>query len=378
LQFEGMKRTHIRNILVPVDFSEMSEPAIETAQRLAQRFDAAVHLVHVQDYFYPAGFMAPGAPVPMSMIMFRQDDADRIRKQLGELATKHEIPIPNCYLRNDIPVFNGVCKVAVQIDADLIVIQTHGHTGITRFFEGSHAERIVQHSPCPVLVARKRRRKANRIPSGAKTSESIDSILVPVDFSQSSFEALEYAIEFAERVAARLLVFHSVHLGYAFSADGYAMCDLSVLVEDARKDAEQQIQKFVRLAKFRGVKFETAVKIAPPASGICEFAEDRDVDLIITATHGRTGLKHLLMGSVAEQVVRQGRQPVLVVPSHPEMRTAKLTRETRHDQQPMSQPSKNRTVPALAGRLTKRSRKLLEHSFPERRRINKFRESHAD
>lgn len=372
-----MKRTNIRNILVPVDFSEMSEPAIETAQRLAQRFDAAVHLVHVQDYFYPAGFMAPGAPIPMSMIMFRQDDADRIRTQLGELATKHEIPIPNCYLRNDIPVFNGVCKVARQMNADLIVMQTHGHTGMTRFFEGSHAERIVQHSPCPVLVARKRRREAKRVPSVARAGERIDSILVPVDFSQSSFEALEYAIEFAKRVAARLLVFHAVHLGYAFSADGYAMCDLSVLIEDVRKGAEQEMQKFVRLAKFQGVKFETIVKIAPPASEICAFAEGRNVDLIITATHGRTGLKHLLMGSVAEQVVRHARQPVLVVPSHPETRTAKVTRATRGDQQSMSRRAKSQALLTSTEKLTKRNRKLVAHPFPERRKTNKFRESHS-
>ena len=372
-----MKRTNIRNILVPVDFSEMSGPAIETAQRLAQRFGAAIHLVHVHEYWYPVGFMAPGAPVPISMSTFRQDDADRIRKQLGALARKHRIPITNCYIRNDIPVFNGVCKVARQIDADLIVIQTHGYTGVTRFFEGSHAERIVQHSPCPVLVARKRRKKASRIPSGAKTNESIDSILVPVDFSQPSFEALEYAIEFAERVAARLIVFHAVHLGYAFTADGYAMCDLSVLIEDAHKNAEQQMQKFVRLAKFRGVGFETAVKIAPPASEICAFAEGCDVDLIITATHGRTGLKHLLMGSVAEQVVRHARQLVLVVPSHPETRTAKLTRATRDDQQLMTQRAKNRTLPASTGRLTKKNRKVVGHSFPERRKTNKFRESHS-
>jgi hypothetical protein len=89
-------------------------------------------------------------------------------------------------------------------------------------------------------------------------------------------------------------------------------------------------------------------------------------------------LKHLLMGSVAERVVRHARQPVLVVPSHPETRMAKLTREARSDQQSMIQPQENRTLPALAGRLTKRNRKLLEHSFPERRRINKFRESHGD
>jgi nucleotide-binding universal stress UspA family protein len=227
-----------------------------------------------------------------------------------------------------------------------------------------------------VLVARKRR-KATRIPSDAKASESIDSILVPVDFSQSSFEALEYAIEFADRLAARLVVFHAVHLGPAFTADGYAMVDLSILMEAARRGAEEQMHEFVRLAKFRGVGFEWVVKLGPPVPEICAFADERDVDLIITATHGRTGLKHLLMGSVAERVVRHSRQPVLVVPSHPEIRTAKLTRATRAGQQSMTQAAQRRPAPAATGKLTKRGRSLLEHPFPERRKTNKFRESHS-
>lgn len=372
-----MKKRALKTILVPIDFSEVSGHAIEAAQRLAQRSSAAIHLVHVQEFYYPVGFMAPGAPVPMSMITFRQQDADRIRKQLGVLAKKYEVPMANCYVRNDIPVFNGVCKVARQIDADLIVIQAHGRTGITRFFEGSHAERIVQHSPCPVLVVRKKRRKTRRILSAVRTNGSIDSILVPVDFSQPSFEALEYAIRFAERVAARLIVFHSVHLGYAFTADGYAMCDLSVLIEGARRNAEQQMQEFVRLAKFRGVKFETVVKDGTPVSEICAVAEQRDVDLIITATHGRTGFKHLLMGSVAEQVVRHAHRPVLVVPSHPEVRAARLTRGTRRDQQSTGHRAKSQASVTSNERLTKRNRKLVAHPVPERRKTNKFRESHS-
>jgi nucleotide-binding universal stress UspA family protein len=372
-----MKKRDLQNILVPVDFSPMSERAIETAQWFAQRSGAAVHLVHVHEYFYPAGFMVPGAPIPGSMITFCQDDADRVRKQLGELATSHGIPITNCYVGNDIPIFNGVCQVAKQIEADLIVLQARGHTGITRFFEGSHAERIVQHSPCPVLVARNLTRKAGRTGSGTKVTQSIDAILVPVDFSRASFEALEYAIEFADRVAARLIVFHAVHLNLAFSADGYAMCDLSVLIDGARKNAEKQMQEFVRLAKFRGVKFETAVQVASPASEICDFAEERDVDLIITATHGRTGLSHLLMGNVAEQVVRHARQPVLVVPSHPEIRTTRLIPVTRADQQFTTRAARKRPAAPATGRLTKRSRSLLEHPFPERRKTNKFRESHS-
>ena len=372
-----MKKQDLKNILVPVDFSPMSELAIETAQRLARPSGATVHLVHVHEYFYPVGLMVPGAPVPPSMIAFCQDEAERGRKQLAELAASHGITITNCYVRNDVPVFNGVCKLAKQIGADLIVLQTHGHTGLARFFEGSHAERIVQHSPCPVLVARKQNRKTRRISAGAKAEGSIDSILVPVDFSRSSFEALEYAIDFADRVAARLIVLHVVNLDLAFTADGYAMCDLSVLMEDARTSAEKQMQEFVRLAKFRGVKFETAVKVASPTSEICDFADERDVDLIITATHGRTGLKHLLMGSVAEQMVRYARQAVLVVPSHPETRTSKLSPPSRQGRQSISQPARNRVARAVPRSVAKGNRRLIEHPFPERRKANKFRESHS-
>ena len=97
---------------------------------------------------------------------------------------------------------------------------------------------------------------------------------MPVDFSQSSFQALEYAITFAERVAASIIVFHGLHFGYAFTADGYGMSDLSALQEAARKDAERQMAKFVSLAKFRGVKFETVVKIGPPVTEICECADN--------------------------------------------------------------------------------------------------------
>lgn len=369
-----MKERDYKNILVPVDFSGASGRAIKTARELGKRSGAAIHLVHVHEYYYPVDFMMPGGPVPAAMITFREDEK-RIRKQLGDLAAKFGVPPTNCYVRNDHPVFNGVCKVARQIQADLIVLQTPGRTGFSRFFEGSHAERIVQHSPCPVVVARQRRRKPGRL-VGANAIERIDSILVPVDFSQCSFAALEYAIQFAEQVAARLVIFHAVYLGYAYTADGFAMADLSVLIDKAQKDAELEMQKFVHLAQFRGVKFETVVKLVPPGPDICEFAEKRDVDLIITATHGRTGLKHLLMGSVAERIVRHASQSVLVVPSHPETRIARLIRETRLDQQSLAKPAKMRPRPRSAGSLTKRSRKLVGHGFPERRRINKFRESH--
>ena len=372
-----MKKPDIRNILVPIDFSRLSRPAIDTAKGLARKFNAKVHLAHVHEFYYPAGFIAPAAPVPMSIITYRANAATRRARDLKALAKRHGLPTENCHVLSGTPTFNEICNLARTIPADLIVMPTHGFTGITHFFEGSTAERIVQHSPCPVLVARKREKKSSRVASNGKASGSINTILVPVDSSQSSFQALEYAIEFAERVAAKLIIFHAVHFGYAFTADGYGMYDLSILIEAARKDAERQMEKFVRLAKFRGVKFETAVKVGPPVSEICAFAEQRDVDLIITATHGRTGFKHLLIGSVAEQVVRYARRPVLVVPSHPEVRAARLTRGTRRAQQSTGRRAKSQALLISTERLTKRNRKLVAHQFPERRKTNKFRESHS-
>ena len=365
-----MKKPNVQNILVPIDFSEMSRPTIEAAQRLAKRFDAAVHLVHVHEYYYPVGFMAPGTLVPISLNTYNDEAAKHLGNDLRALATKCGLSTENCHFVSGPPVFSEICQLASDISADLIVTSTHGYTGATRCLEGSTAERIVQHSPCPVLVARERGRKSKT------ASTNINTILVPVDFSQSSFQALEYAIAFAERVVAKLIVFHAVHFGYAFTADGYGMYDLSTLMSAVRKDAEGQMEKFVRLAKFRGVKFETAVLAGPPVTELCKFGEQRDVDLIITATHGRTGFKHLLMGSVAEQVVRYAHRPVLVVPSHPEVRV-KLIRGTRRAQRPTGLRAKSQALLSSTERVTKRNRKLISHPFPERRMTNKFRETHS-
>ena len=219
-----MKKPNIKNILVPVDFSKLSRPAIETAKALARRFDATVHLAHVYEFYYPVGFMGPGTLAPISFPAYEDGAAQRLSHDLVALAKRHDLLPENCHLRKGPPIFNELCQLARDISADLIVTSTHAYAGITRVLEGSTAERLVQHSPCPVLVTRASRRKP-----------SINSILVPVDFSQCSFQALEYAIDFAERVAARLIVFHVVHFGYAFTADGYAMYDLSALKDAARK-----------------------------------------------------------------------------------------------------------------------------------------------
>jgi len=127
---------------------------------------------------------------------------------------------------------------------------------------------------------------------------------------------------------------------------------------------------------FGGVKSEPVLTEGSPVLDICQFAKDHDVDLIITSTHGLTGLKHVLIGSVAEHVVRHAPCCVLVVPSHPHVRAANLTtRDCAQARIPARQPRSRKSPRAKAP--GKRDRKLATHAFPERRKTNKFRESHS-
>lgn len=371
-----MKKPNIRNILVPIDFSTLSIFAIETAKGLAKRFDATIHLVHVHEFYYPAGFMAPGAIVPMSMTTFRDDSANRLSSDLRLLATRQGLSTANCHFRSDgVPPFHEICEVAREIPADLIVMPSHAPTGLAHFLEGSTAERIAQHSPCPVVVVKKRARRIPKVPVAIR----IDKILVPVDFSRCSLDGLNYAIQFAEKVAAKICLFHAVHLGYAYTSDGYAMYDLSVVEKAARKEADRQMREFVRCARFGGVKFEIAIKVGPPVDEICAQAQNQDVDLIITSTHGRTGFKHVLIGSTAEQIVRRASCPVLVVPSHPEVRATNLIAGLGRAEK--ARPKITRRIAlkrSPIGFTLSRARhgQRNGHAFPGRRKINKFRESH--
>jgi universal stress protein A len=172
-------------------------------------------------------------------------------------------------------------------------------------------------------VRERKRKSKTRPPLITRT------ILVPVDFSRCSMADLEYAIGFANEFDAKIIALHATYLGYIYSSEGTAIYDVRGLQQGARENAERQMRKLVRAVNFGRVKFETVFTEGSPVLDICTFAEDHGVDLIIISTHGLTGWKHLLIGSVAEQVVRHAPCSVLVVPSHPQIRMANLGKADR-------------------------------------------------
>jgi nucleotide-binding universal stress UspA family protein len=321
-----MKKLSIQNIVVPIDFSEMSIEAIKIARRLARRFTTSIHLAHVRQFDYLADFVAPVPPmVPFSFMPYEQNGERSVLKNLNALARRYGVSSPTCHVLGGAPPFDEICRVAQEIPADLIVMPTHGHTGLKHVFLGSTAERIVQHSSCPVFVTR-----GNAVQSNNGSRFKIKTILVPVDFSGCSREGLRYAIGFANEFGATVILLHTTYLGYIYSSEGTAIYDIPGLQKAARKTAEHKMRELVRSVNFGDVKFETVFTEGSPVLDICAYAKDHDVDVIITSTHGLTGFKHVLIGSIAEQVVRHAPCSVLVVPSHPQVRVINLaTARTR-------------------------------------------------
>jgi len=140
-------------------------------------------------------------------------------------------------------------------------------------------------------------------------------ILVPVDFSKDSLNAVAYAAEFAQPFGAELLLLYVVEpIYYATPTDPYAVnANVAMLIEEQRRLGEQQLARIGADLEKKGQRFRALIKSGSPPQQITDTAKRQRVNLIIMATHGRTGLAHMFMGSVAEKVVRTASCPVLTV-----------------------------------------------------------------
>ncbi len=209
-----------------------------------------------------------------------------------------------------------MCRLAGECRIDLIVAATRGNTGFKHLVLGSTAERIVRYSPCPVLVVRRAEEKRKAVRNGRlPRALNFRKILVPVDFSDCSMAGLNYAKMLAKQFRAKLVLQHSVAVHYFITNDEYACYDLPLLMEQAERTAREQMRELVQKTDWDGIPVRSSIAMGHPGEHICAQTETNGADLVVISTHGRTGLKHVLVGSVAEYVVRHAARPVLVVPS---------------------------------------------------------------
>jgi universal stress protein A len=139
----------------------------------------------------------------------------------------------------------------------------------------------------------------------------IERILVPIDFSDSSLKALEEAVEFSRPYEAELIVMFAVERG--FHESPLLVPDHGALLESQGKAAEDKLEEICRALGSRGVTCQTLVEFGVPFQAIVDAAKKTQASLIFISTHGRTGLPHVLIGSVAERVVQHSACPVLTI-----------------------------------------------------------------
>ena len=155
---DGKFAHSIKRILVPVDFSKEGVPAIDYAVFLAGITDASIILVHVLEQIYDTGEFA-----------FVQIDTARMRehvsREIGALQTEKLHGVRSGFEIREGTPFHEICATAAEFNADLIVMATHGYTGLRHVFLGSTAERVVRHANCPVLVIPSRLRNESRMSS---------------------------------------------------------------------------------------------------------------------------------------------------------------------------------------------------------------------
>lgn len=294
-------------IMVPLDCTPLSEQALDPAVSLAKASGAPLHLVTaLMPTLMGLPEMTDKETIGEAQAEYLEKVGERVREAgVSDVSTK--------LVRSD-SVVEGLEEYRKEIGADLIVMCTHGRGPVERAWLGSVADRLVRASEAPILLVRA---GANGHAEGGsiRTDYGFDRILVPLDGSHLSRQALDTATKLGGTDATYLLarVIESPHA----LASWWFPRDVELTEEQlhkARDLAEAQLDLEVKSFEPKGYTVESFAEFASPiAEGIQNLAESHGADVIVIATHGRKGVGRLMLGSVADKVVRGADRPVLVV-----------------------------------------------------------------
>ena len=305
----------IQNIIVGIDFSSHSETAFRRACALAASSIASsgapklflVHALEDSDYHGQDSWLLKGKTFESLL----QRSRKLASAQLEELA--HDVPsgVEVQVELSDMAPDKAIIDATERHKADLVVIGTHGRTGFERLTLARNTERIVRNCPCSVLVARPSNVADATGADATARDATFQRILVPTDFSESADQALSMATELVAE-GGQIDVLHC-WLVYFYPTGYHGLYEETMSIEPALADSIRQQGKAL-LQKYgasRGtLHFEE--KFSSPVSGVQEALEHTPYDLVVMGSHGRHGVKRLLLGSTAEATVRHANCSVLV------------------------------------------------------------------
>lgn len=292
---------NLTTIVAGVDLSVPSEHAVDRAAALAQLHHARLVLVHGQADDAPLEHTDNAMVEQLGEVSaaVRAEEAKRLGERLAQLTARG---IAAELITRTGPPGEVVAGVASERHAELIVVGTHGHTGISRFLLGSVATAVLRHAPCDVLVCR-----------GTSGPSPFLRPLVAMDFSPAACRALAHAADLTPAGTA-IEVVHAWQLpagSWGATLLGQARFPWSTVRDAVVSAAQAQADKLVA-ANTSGHPLHVELIQGPPASVLTHAAEKGGHDLIAIGTHGHRGFRRLLLGSVAESVIRHAPCSVLV------------------------------------------------------------------
>ena len=297
VSFSSVPGFQLQHILVATDFSDCSRHALMQAAALARSHKSNIVVLHV----VPSEPMIQNALEPASW-----EHQDRIHRAQSEMASA-EIVDSLAGVPYELLVEDGALKAVLAAtiqdrEISLLVLGTHGRTGMKKVLLGSVAEQIFRLAECPVLTV------GPREPSALLTHGRFESVLFATDFSPGSLHALSYAIAFAQESKARLTLMHAVEEGSVT-----ALYLHERLLADARKRLDELVPQNA------GFAFAPEVEIVDgfPFDQILAIAAKKKADLIVMGVHksGAFGARTAahLPWSIAQSVVCHAKCPVLTV-----------------------------------------------------------------
>lgn len=303
-----------QNILVPLDGSPFAEQAIPLALDIARRAGGCVTLARVHVPLAPA--FAKGMP-PFDYELER-GARGQVQSYLETIARRYHGPgatVRPMVLEG--PVAETLCNYTRDNPTDLVVLSTHGRGPLARFWLGSVADELVRTLTVPVLTFRPQEE------AEPKHSPRLRHILIPLDGSELAESILEPAIALGAAAETEYTLLRVLAPTTAASAGvaelGGAFMDhellrrLQQLEENDRREAEEYLRNMATRLSARGLNVDTRLVTGEPAAlTILAQARDLEADAIALASHGRGGLARLLLGSVADKVLRGATMPVLL------------------------------------------------------------------
>lgn len=298
----------MKRILCPIDFSDFSRHALDHVVALARWYESDITVFHA--YLIPVPpVLFSGVPVPPPLEPPPQQLHQQVMGELVRFAEAAKLSGARVSVEARAGgAVEGILATSKSLPADLIVMGTHGRSGLDRLVVGSTTEKVLRKASCPVLTVPP---PVSEAPAQAPVL--FERILCAVDFSDGSMKAFAYALSLAQEADAQLLIVHVIEGLPERAAQMFERFDLSKYEQALTGDALGRLQRAIPDEARTWCRPEAIVGKGKAYEEILRVARERDAHLIVMGVHSRNPLDLMLFGSTTHHVVRQAICPVLTL-----------------------------------------------------------------